>query len=80
MCDGCIVDLDALRRAEVLKFFGCEVCPVVGDDVVRHAETEDYRLGEVYSRRSSRVGDRGSFDLLGELVDCHEEVSVATLG
>ena len=80
MRDGRVVDLDALLLTEVLEFFRCKVCPIVGDDVVRYTKSEDYGLDEVYSRRGSQVGDRDGFDPLGELVDCDEKVSAPTLG
>ena len=64
--------------AEVLEFFGCEIYSIIGDDAVRHPETEDDRSDEVQYSCWRHICDWHGFYPLGELVDYHQEVSMST--
>jgi hypothetical protein len=63
-----VLDLDAEVFGELLEFARGEVGAVVGDDVVRYAVSVDDGLEELDHCGCLLVGDRDSFDPLGELI------------
>ena len=72
------VKFDAEVVAEVMEFSGREVAPVVSEDAMRYAESTGDALEEFHSRGGRLVRDRYGFYLLGELVDCNQEMRVST--
>ena len=70
MSHRCKIKLDAELFAEVVKFSGGEVAPVVSKDVVRNAKSTGDAFEEFHGRGGRLVRDRYGFYPLGELVDC----------
>jgi hypothetical protein len=65
----CVFDLDPQLLGEFLKFAGCEVAAVVGDDAVGHTVLIGNGAEELDSCGRLLIGHRGRFDPFGELVD-----------
>jgi hypothetical protein len=74
----CLLYLDAEFFGKLLEFARCEVCAIVGDDVVWHAVSVDDRLEKLDRRGRFLIGDWDGFDPLGELVDGDQQVSVVS--
>jgi hypothetical protein len=68
VCHKGVLDLDAKIFSELLKLTRCEVGAVIGDDVVWYAIPVDDRFKELDRRSHLLVGDRDSFDPLGEFI------------
>jgi hypothetical protein len=73
-----VLDLDAELFGEFLKLARSEVGAVVGDDVVRYAIPVDDGFEELDCRGRLLVGDRDSFDPLGEFIHDDQQVRVAS--
>jgi hypothetical protein len=73
-----ILDLDAKLFGEFLKLARCEVGAIVGDDAIRYAIPVDDGFEELDRRGRLLVGDRDSFDLLGEFIHGDQQVHVVT--
>jgi hypothetical protein len=73
-----VLDLDTELFGEFLKFARGEVGTVVGDDAVRYAVLVDDGLKELDRRGRLLVGDRDSFDPLGEFIHGDQQVHVAS--
>ena len=72
------VELDAEVVAEVMEFSGCEIAPVVSEDVVRHAESTGDALEEFHGRGGRLIRDRYSLYPFSEFIDCNQEEGMAT--
>jgi len=77
MSNRSLVDYDVVSVAEVSKLLPGEVSPVVGDNIVRNAESVDDVEEELDHLFRVDVGDGLRLYPLGELVDCYEQVSEA---
>jgi hypothetical protein len=73
-----VLDLDAELFGEFLKLARCEVGAVVGDDAVWYAILLDDGFEELDRRGRLLVGDRDSFDPLGEFIHGDQQVRVVT--
>ena len=78
MSDRRKIELYAELIAESVEFSRGEVAAVIGEDAVRHAETTSDAFEEVDGSSSELVRDGYSFNPLGELIDCNQQVCVAT--
>jgi hypothetical protein len=72
-----LVDTNIVVITEVEESLPRELGIVVGDDRVGYAETDNDVGEEGHRLLRANVDDGSSLDPLGELVDCHEEVSEA---
>ena len=72
-------DINSSVFAKLHKFSRSEVRAIVGDDAVRNPKSACNHLEEVDNCSGSLVRDRYSFDPLGKLVDCDEQMSVITV-
>jgi hypothetical protein len=63
--------------AECQEFLARELGAIVGDDRIRDPKPEDNINEEQNSLLRLDLADGSSLDPLGELVDCHQQVSVA---
>jgi hypothetical protein len=63
-----VLDLDAELFGEFLKFTRGKVCAVVGDDAIWHTVSVDDGLEELDRHGRLLIGDRDSFNTLGEFI------------
>jgi hypothetical protein len=73
-----VLDLDAELFGIFLKFTRSEVGAIVGDDAVRYAIPVDDGFEELDRRGRLLVGERDSFDPLGEFIHGDQQVRVVT--
>jgi hypothetical protein len=66
--------------AERQEFLAGELCPIVGDDGVRNPEPMDDVSEEQYRLLRFDSIDRTSLDPFGELIDCYQQMGVASRG
>jgi hypothetical protein len=74
-----VLDLDAKVFGELLEFALGEVGAIVGDDAIWYAIPVDDGLEELDRYGRLLVGDRDSFNPLGELVHQNQQVCVTSL-
>ena len=65
---------------ELLEFFGCEICPIIGDNAMGDSEPTSYPFEEIHGRGRWSIGDGYGLNPLGEFFDCNQEVSVSAVG
>ena len=78
MCHRSIVDFVAELSAPILILTACELSAIISDNPVWNAESDHNILEEFPGLSGCDCGDRFGFNLLGEFVDCDEEVCITT--
>ena len=71
---------DVVVVAECQEFLASELCPIVGDDGVWNPEPMDDVSEEQHRLLGFDSIDRTSLDPFGELIDCYQQMGVASGG
>ena len=79
MCNGSKIHSDTLTRIETFESVRVEVCPIIRDYVVRHSEPGDDVFDKLNGCGGVKFLDGLSFYPFCKLVDCHQQMCVASL-